>query len=120
MARKTRRGIDPSVYHVLGEIVSPVGQAPLGRILELIARLDFFFVRVAIGAEGLDVAEVADLCPLRCEELVARDEIRRMVERGPIVLVTVDAVRSSGDLDRVPLYETLILRAGVNNRDERC
>jgi len=118
MARKARCRVDPAVDHVLGKIVSPVGEAPLGRILELVARLDFFFVRVAIGAEGLDVAEIAYLCPLRCEELVSSGEIRRVVERGPLVLMTIAAVRGNGDLDRMPFYKTLFLRARVNDHDE--
>jgi hypothetical protein len=120
MARKTRCGIDPAVDRVLGEIVSPVGDAPLGRILELIARLDFFFMRVAIGTEGLDVAQVAELSPLCCVELVARGKIRRMIERGPIVLMTVAAVRGNRDLDRMPLYKTPLLSACVRTRDESC
>src|SRR5574341_2384802 len=81
VAWEARSRVDPAVDPVLREIVSPVRHGPLRRVLVLVARLEFLLVRMAIGAEGLHVADLAGRFLLDRVELVAGREVLRMVKR---------------------------------------
>lgn len=61
MALDTRDRIYPAVNFVLAEIITPMRKGAFRRVRELITRLDFFFVSVAIRTEGLVMASTAGL-----------------------------------------------------------
>jgi hypothetical protein len=88
---KTGRGIDSAVYFVLVQVISPMRHRKLRRILELIAGFQLFLVRVAIGAEGLLVANITSLLVLCGVELVPRDIIRGVVQRCAAVSMAIAA-----------------------------
>jgi hypothetical protein len=71
--------VDPAVDLMLVEIVPPVGQASFRRVFILVARLQFFLVRVAVGAKGLFMTDGAGLTLLLRIEPVPRREVARMV-----------------------------------------
>ena len=93
MTGETGRGIDPAVYFVLVQVISPVRHGQLRSILELVAGLQLFLVGVAIGAEGLLVAHRTGLLILSCEEFMPRSIIRSMVQRSAGVRMAIAADR---------------------------
>jgi hypothetical protein len=78
---------------VLREIISAVGQCPFRGIFVLVARLDLFLVRVAIGAEGFLMADHTGMPLLRSIELVLFDVIRpvAVVQCRPPISMTITA-----------------------------
>ena len=74
--------IDLAVDLVLVQVVSPVRESTLGRILELVAGLDVLLVRMAIRAERFDMTYIAGLFVLLRHELMPKfAELSGMVHR---------------------------------------
>jgi len=76
---------------MLVQVISPVRQRQLGRILKPVARLHFSVMTVAGGTEGLLVAEVAGPALLFRGKPVTFDEISGMVHGRTAVRMTFAA-----------------------------
>lgn len=107
MAGDTGCGIYPAVDFMLVEIIAPVRQRPIRRIFKLVAGLDLFIVPVAVGAEGLRMADIAGLLALRRVELMLFDVIRpvvQMVQCRPPIGMTFAAQGHIPDLNGMLQY----------------
>lgn len=80
MAGDTGCRIYLAVNFMLVQIIAPVRQVPSRGFLKLVARLDLFLVRVAVGAEGLRMADFAGLFMLRRVELVLSHVTRPVIK----------------------------------------
>ena len=116
VAGKARSRVDLSIYFMLIDIIASMGHDTLGLILKLIAWLELFLVRVAVGTECFRVAEAADLLLLCPKELVAQSEISSMVVSYPPVCVTITAKLGRLYVNRVLPGHARVCRA----RDESC
>jgi hypothetical protein len=101
MTFDARCRINPAIDLVLIEIIPWMRQRPLGRILILVAWLQFIPMCMAVGTKGLLVAD--HTCPalLLCKKTVPLCVIARMIQRRPPVLVAVAAEGSCCQFDRV-------------------
>jgi hypothetical protein len=89
VAFETLRGINPSVYLVPGDIVPRMGQGSVSRIHKLVAGLNLFFMRMAVSAKGILMADRAHLLLLGRAELMPAIIIRSMVKGSrPAIRVT--------------------------------
>jgi len=111
VATEARRRVEPAVNPVLHQIIAPVGQRHLGRTLIFVARLQLIFMRMAIGTEGLFMANIAGLLILGQIEFMPRNVICRMVHRRLVVGMTIAAEGRRGQLYRVQGHHALCLRA---------
>lgn len=115
VALEARCRIDLAVDHMLTYIVSRMGHGPLGGFLILVARFQFFFVGMAVEAESLSVACVADLALLRSREPVAHGKSLRMIHGSPPVSVAIAADRGSFHFDRMTFGHACGFRACVQD-----
>ena len=119
MALHARCRVYSAVDLVLTEVVSPVRHVPLNRILEFVARFQFFLVRVAVRAEGLFVAGLTGLALLLCIEPVPRRVIAGMVQCRPPVLMAVAAHRRSSQFNGVLRRSTDRMGTGIDSEEHR-
>lgn len=80
MAGEARCRVEPAVDLVLVQIVSPMRHDALWGVLELVARLQLFLVRVAICAEALVMAGPAGVLLLDGDEFMPHPEVGGMVQ----------------------------------------
>ena len=113
MALHAARRVNPAVDLMLAYIVAPVRHGPLRRILVLVARLEFFPVRVAIGTEGFLVAYTARSALLLSKEPVPVRVVARMVQCCPPIGVAIAADRESRDFYGVHCRHAAGVGAGV-------
>jgi hypothetical protein len=105
--------IDSAVDLMLAEVISAVGQIAGNVFLIFVAGLQFFFMRMAIGTEGLTVAQPAGLFLLISIKLVPPVEIRRMAERRARVGMAFTAYPRTFNFSRVPGCQGFGMSAGV-------
>jgi hypothetical protein len=108
MAAVTGRGVDFSVYPVLGQIVSPMREPPLRGILVFVACFELFLDTVAVGAERLCMANRADLSVLRGREPVGLCPAGFVVHLWPFVRMALTADWISLNLNGVFLYRGVL------------
>ena len=91
---KTRGSVDFAVNSMLAYVVPWMRHAPVRLIFVFVARLDFFLMRVAVGAEGFCMAHFACLMLLRSVEFMPVDIFRAVVHRrSPIIMaITADGI----------------------------
>ena len=119
MTFHTRSRVDSTVDLVLIQIISPMRQGPLRGILVLVARLQFFLVRVAIGAERLFMADFAGPALLLGEEPVPRNIVRGMVQCRLSIGMAVAAFREPRHFNGMLRCDTGRVGAGVQAEEQR-
>ena len=100
---------------MLVHIIAPMGQQQLRRILIFVARFKFFYICVAIRAEGLFMADSASLLALRSVELMPCVEIFRVIQRSPVICMALTAYRKACYFHRVRYCDALRTGAGIDN-----
>lgn len=118
MTFQARSWVDPAVDLVLCQVVPPMGHKTLGSVLELVTRFDLFFVGMTVGAEGLLVAEVADLFLLNGEKLVTLVIISRMIQGSTPIIMAVTAHGGGRNFNGVNPADARRRGAGVQSRKE--
>ena len=100
---------------MLVHIIAPMGQQQLRGILIFVARFQFFFVCMAIRAEGLFMADSALLLALRRVKLMPCVEIIRVIQRSPVICVALTAYGKDRYFHRVLDRDALRTGAGIDN-----
>ena len=119
MALQTGSRIDPSLDLMSAEIIAPVGQLPFRRTLVPVARLYLLFVGMAIGTERFLVANLAGKPLLAGIKFMPPVKIIRLViQRRPVVGMTLSAVDETFHFRRVDLGNALGVRAGIQNSSQ--
>jgi hypothetical protein len=119
MATETRSRVNFAVDLVLIQIIAPVGEVALGRVLEFVARLDFLLVGVAVGAEGFLVAGGAGILGAGIGTMLCHEIGGLVIQGSPGVAMAFAAIGEALHLFGVHSGDTVGVCAGIENAQQQ-